>query len=89
MAKKLGKRTRMANAGALCGYCRSHDVRFIGRTPLKYDHRPEFKCGSCGSEWTAGTDGKPYSDFVNVVEDWFNPEKLALEGDPRVLRGDL
>lgn len=75
----------MRRAGALCT-CGSPDVRFRGRSPLSFDRRPVFGCGSCGSEWTAGAKGLPYSKFA-TVEEWYEPRRLALVSPER--RRDL
>ena len=75
MRKVRQRRKKMRKAGATCPRCNSHDIRFMGRSPFNHDHRPVFGCGSCDMEWRAGTEGKPYSDFVNVKE-WFHKEAL-------------
>ena len=52
-------RAQIRNAKALC-HCGSHDIGFVGYSVSKWDCRPVFKCGSCFTEWTNGTDGEPY-----------------------------
>ena len=75
LARRGGRRNRMTDAGALCPVCRSHDIRFAGRSPIGSDRRPHFRCGQCESTWTKGTAGRPYSDFVEV-QDWYRPDML-------------
>ena len=50
----------MAQAGALCP-CGSHDVRLSDPTCIG---RMQFRCGTCGAQWTAGNDGMPYAEFA-------------------------
>lgn len=65
------RRKKMQKAGALCvkPTCRSHDVRYTGKSEIHWYPRPTFLCGSCGSEWTSGNDGKPYIDFAIPYEE--------------------
>ena len=75
--KVLRKRISMQEDGALCDICRSHDIRFAGRSVFG-DNRPFFKCGSCNSGvWTAGTKGMPYAKYVEV-EDWYYWEHVVF-----------
>lgn len=74
----------MANAGALCS-CGSTDVLNMGPSPVKWDHRPEFMCGSCGAEWTNGTEGLPYTPYAGepttVQLEQFRQRRDYLHGD--------
>ena len=72
MTRPRGRREQMRAAGALCA-CGSHDVRFDGWSPYKQDQRPMFTCGSCGSGWTAGTNGEPYIRFVTPTTPYPGP----------------
>ena len=72
MPRSRGRCEKMRDAGALC-HCGSHDVRFDGWSPYKQDQRPMFRCGSCGSTWTAGTDGEPYIRFVTPTTPYPGP----------------
>lgn len=60
----------MEKADALCvkPTCRSHDIRYVGRSEIHWYPRPVFLCGSCGSEWTSGNDGEPYMSFAVPYE---------------------
>jgi len=61
----------MKKADALCvnPNCRSHDVRYTGKSEIHWFPRPTFLCGSCGSEWTSGNDGEPYMSFAIPYEE--------------------
>ena len=71
----MKKRQRMKKAGALCPVCKSHKIACSGRSCYSWDRRHIFRCLNCGNDWTAGTNGRPYSDFVKV-KDHFNWEQV-------------
>ena len=76
--RSKANRTRTKNAGALC-QCGSYDIRFIGRSGIKLDRRPVFKCGSCFKEWTAGSTGMPYIEVAVDGKDTFAEIEHILE----------
>ena len=68
----MGRRVDMKNAGALCLFCKSHDVRFDGGA---VDGRPKFKCGSCGNWWTCGHRGGPWIEHCDDPKERLTPDQ--------------
>ena len=62
--KKRGLRQidQQRKKNALCKYCKSDRVAFIGRGPGQ--NIPIFECLSCKMRWTNGKDGAPYMRFA-------------------------
>lgn len=80
-----GIRNAMFDKGALC-FCGSHDISYDG--PGK-DNRPQFICGSCGSSWTNGWDGMPYSEFAKDMPDSWTIDNYGLSPDVTYVLADL